>query len=163
MTFEEVRAAYAPLVSRAVAGMVSQEDRPDVEAEIWISVWAALKHFDGRSSVKTFIYPIVKRRIADYYRGKYRDGRLLVEAKKRAQEAPARTVEEGAATVMPTAAELRVLRALAGGLGNEAIARDLHLSKDTVRSHVKALYRKLKLKNRGELCISAHRFLGGES
>lgn len=163
MTFEEVRAAYAPLVSRAVAGMVSQADAPDVEAEVWVSVFTALRNFDGRSSVKTWLYPIIKRRIADHYRKKYHDGRLKLALQMQEMTAAGEPTDEPPATVMPTAGELRVLRALAGGLDNAKIGRSLFLSTETVRSHVKSLYKKLKLKNRGELCIFAHRFLGGES
>jgi len=163
MTFEEVQAEFAPLVRGAVRQAVPETDAPDVEAEVWISVLGALKHFEGRSSMKTWLFRIVERRIADYRRGKHRDRRVLLEAKKRAQEAPSPAVEERAATVMPTAGELRVLRALARGLDNAEIARSRYISRETVRSHVKALYKKLKLKNRGELCILAHRFLGGES
>ena len=163
MTFEEVQADYAPLVRAAVRQKVPETDAPDVEAEVWVSVFTALRNFDGRSLVKTFIYPIVKRRIADYYRQRYRDGKLMQEAKARVREAAAASAEaEPQATIMPTATELRVLRLLAYARANDAIAAELGVSKDTVRSHVKALYRKLKLRNRGELCIFAHRFLGGE-
>lgn len=164
MTFEEVQAEFSPLVRGAVRQRVAETDAPDVEAEVWVSVFMALRHFDGRSSVKTFIYPIVRRRIADYYRARYRNGRLLQEARARVLEVPTAPAEEDEpSTVMPTPGELRVLRALARGQGNDDIARELCLSKDTVRSHIKSLYRKLKLRNRGELVIFAHRFLGGES
>jgi len=164
MTFEEVQAAYAPLVRAAVRQGVPETDAPDVEAEVWVSIFTALKNFDGRSSVKTFLYPIVKRRIADYFRQRYRDGRLMQEAKTRVKEAAeAPAAVEPPATIMPTATELRVLRALATGRPNGEIAAELHVSPETVRSHVKSLYRKLHLRNRGELCILAHRFMGGES
>lgn len=165
MTFDEVQAELAPLVRGAVRQAVPETDAPDVEAEIWVSLFSALRHFDGRSSIRTFIYPIVKRRIADYFRRRYRDGRLLQEAKRKVSEAAGQdySAEVEAATILPTPAELRVLREMASGRPNKEIEERLYVSHDTLRSHLKSLYKKLRLRNRGELCILAHRFLGGES
>jgi PAS domain S-box-containing protein len=42
-----------------------------------------------------------------------------------------------------TQQELRMLRLVGQGLGNEDIARSTHISSSTVRSHLKSLYRKL--------------------
>lgn len=49
-----------------------------------------------------------------------------------------------------TAAELRILRLVGKGLGNEEIARELHLAASTVRTHLKHLYAKLELLSRAE-------------
>lgn len=163
MTFEEVQAEFGALVRGAVRQAVPPTDAPDVEAEVWVSVFTALRNFDGRSSVKTWLYPIIKRRIADHYRKKYHDGRLKLALQMQEMSAAGEPTDEPPATVMPTAGELRVLRALARGRGNDEIGRALFISTGTVRTHIKSLYKKLKLKNRGELCIFAHRFLGGES
>ena len=46
--------------------------------------------------------------------------------------------------------EVRVLRMVGQGLGNTAIAEKMFISTATVRSHLKNLYRKLKLKSRSE-------------
>lgn len=51
-----------------------------------------------------------------------------------------------AATLSP--AELRVLRALAGNPDTAAISAALHLSTNTVRSHLKSIYRKLGVNSR---------------
>jgi LuxR family maltose regulon positive regulatory protein len=51
---------------------------------------------------------------------------------------------------MPSAAELRVLRLLASSLSQREIADELYLSPDTVKSHVRHLYRKLGVASRGE-------------
>jgi LuxR family maltose regulon positive regulatory protein len=51
---------------------------------------------------------------------------------------------------MPSAAELRVLRLLASSLSQREIANELYLSPDTVKSHVRHLYRKLGVATRGE-------------
>jgi DNA-binding NarL/FixJ family response regulator len=56
-----------------------------------------------------------------------------------------------------TARELDVLRLLAEGLRNVAIAERLHLSPRTVDSHVSALLRKLDVGTRGEAVAAARR------
>lgn len=48
----------------------------------------------------------------------------------------------------PTAAELRVLRLLASPLSQREIAGELYLSPDTVKTHVRRLYRKLGVESR---------------
>jgi LuxR family maltose regulon positive regulatory protein len=51
---------------------------------------------------------------------------------------------------MPTLAELRVLRLLPTSLSQREIARELYLSPDTVKTHVRRLYRKLEAGSREE-------------
>jgi LuxR family maltose regulon positive regulatory protein len=46
--------------------------------------------------------------------------------------------------------ELRVLRLLAAGLSNTDIGRELVVSNNTVKTHVKSIYRKLNVKSRDE-------------
>jgi LuxR family transcriptional regulator, maltose regulon positive regulatory protein len=46
--------------------------------------------------------------------------------------------------------ELRVLRLLVAGLSNADIARELVVSNNTVKTHVKSIYRKLNVKSRDE-------------
>jgi DNA-binding CsgD family transcriptional regulator len=56
-----------------------------------------------------------------------------------------------------TTAEIRVSMLVAEGLGNPAIAARLHMSRHTVESHLKHVYRKLGISSRVEL---AARVLG---
>ena len=51
--------------------------------------------------------------------------------------------------------EWEVLDVLAGGASNDDIARELVLSPETVRSHLKNLYRKLEVRNRHEAVEAA--------
>ena len=45
-------------------------------------------------------------------------------------------------------AEKRVLKQMSWGLSNQAIAAENYLAPDTVKSHIKSIFRKLKLKSR---------------
>jgi DNA-binding NarL/FixJ family response regulator len=47
-----------------------------------------------------------------------------------------------------TLREKEILRAVTEGKGNKEIADNLHISAETVKSHVKTIYRKLKVRNR---------------
>jgi LuxR family maltose regulon positive regulatory protein len=55
----------------------------------------------------------------------------------------------------PTAAELRVLRLLASSLSQREIAGELYLSPDTVKTHIRRLYRKLGVATRGDAVMQA--------
>ena len=55
----------------------------------------------------------------------------------------------------PSDAELAVLRLLASELSAREIAKALYLSPNTVRSHTRALYRKLGVNSRAEAVARA--------
>jgi LuxR family maltose regulon positive regulatory protein len=74
--------------------------------------------------------------------------RELAEA--RALAAPEEAVQ------LPSDAELPVLRLLVSDLSASGIAAQLYLSPNTVRSHMKSLYRKLNARSRAEAVARAH-------
>jgi DNA-binding NarL/FixJ family response regulator len=53
--------------------------------------------------------------------------------------------------------ELAVLRALARGLSNKEIGRELWVTEQTVKFHLRNIYRKLELANRTEAARYAYR------
>lgn len=62
---------------------------------------------------------------------------------------------DGSASLTPQ--ELRILSLVGQGLSNEEIARHLYIEVDTVRTHLKSLYRKLGLRSRYEAIVYALR------
>jgi LuxR family maltose regulon positive regulatory protein len=58
-----------------------------------------------------------------------------------------------------TERELTVLRFLAGGLTHGEIASELALSTNTVKTHVRAVYRKLSVRSRAEAVGTARRLM----
>lgn len=53
--------------------------------------------------------------------------------------------------------ELKILHLLAEGLSNEEMSRMINLSRETIKMHLKALFRKLEVKNRTEAAVLAVR------
>ena len=65
--------------------------------------------------------------------------------------------EEGPAGTVLSARERAVLEGIASGATNAEIGRRLHLSPNTVKDNARALYRKLKVRNRAEAVRRAQR------
>jgi len=83
--------------------------------------------------------------------------RAILRAFGAVPEAPA-TAAAGALPIEPLSAqEERVLRLLAAGRSNPEIAGELFVSVNTVKGHVKSLYRKLNVRNRLEAADAARR------
>lgn len=59
-----------------------------------------------------------------------------------------------------SAAQLRVLRGVADGKLNKEIAGDMDLTEGTVKQHVSAILKKLKVNNRSQAALAAAPFLG---
>lgn len=56
-----------------------------------------------------------------------------------------------------TEQELKILHLLAEGLSNEEMSRMISLSRETIKMHLKGLFRKLEVKNRTEAAVLAVR------
>ena len=69
-TFKEVLEKHGSMIKAIVIKKIGMAtpDWEDVVGNIYLSIWTALNYFKDKSSVGTFIYPIVNCRIADYLR-----------------------------------------------------------------------------------------------
>jgi DNA-binding NarL/FixJ family response regulator len=74
-------------------------------------------------------------------------------------ETSARTANDATAPGL-TGRQMDVLRLLARGLSNKAIARELGVSEGTVKVHLLAVFRVLDVRNRTAAVLAAQRFLG---
>ncbi|MBI9043620.1 MAG: RNA polymerase sigma factor [Anaerolineaceae bacterium] len=59
---------YFPKVYSRVCSLLPYTDAEDVTQEIFLSMVRSIQTFRGDSSFSTWLYNIVKRRVADYYR-----------------------------------------------------------------------------------------------
>jgi LuxR family maltose regulon positive regulatory protein len=76
----------------------------------------------------------------------YRDA--LMQRLRSRRPAP-RTIDPGT-TVRPSSRELEILRYLATGLSNREIAAELYISLNTMKTHVRTLYRRLGVSSRSQ-------------
>jgi DNA-binding NarL/FixJ family response regulator len=81
---------------------------------------------------------------------------VVTQASRQSQLDQARTEVCGETGL--TARELEVLEAVARGLPNRAVAEELFLSDQTVKRHLRKVYRKLGVANRTEAAMTAYRF-----
>jgi DNA-binding NarL/FixJ family response regulator len=79
-------------------------------------------------------------------------GRLVVRLREVAREEAARAYELDADL---TLREVEVLRLMADGKENSAIAAELYISPNTVKNHVASILAKLKLDNRIQAAVAA--------
>jgi DNA-binding NarL/FixJ family response regulator len=126
-TFEEDEWLFDALRAGAAGYLLKDTPRADL-----------VKAIRGTIEGKTYMDPAVA-------------GRLVEQAINQATR-PASLV-----TGKLTEREIAVLRLLAGGLSNQEIARELHLSKGTVRNHVSAIFAKLEVTDRTQAALIAIR------
>jgi DNA-binding NarL/FixJ family response regulator len=69
---------------------------------------------------------------------------------------PHRTFDEGGPVL--TEREQQVLTGMASGKSNAQIGRDLYLSEDTIKTHARRLFRKLKVGDRAQAVAAGFRF-----
>jgi two-component system nitrate/nitrite response regulator NarL len=74
-------------------------------------------------------------------------------------ESPAATNGENSATVKLSTREGSILRGLVDGAPNKVIAQNLQITEATVKVHVKAILRKIRVKNRTQAAIWGARHL----
>lgn len=83
--------------------------------------------------------------------------KLSQEATERLMKMAAPADEPAKAQATLTAKELEVLRHVGSGLGNQQIAAEMNVSLSTVRTHLKAIYKKLGLASRSDAICYAMR------
>lgn len=80
--------------------------------------------------------------------------RFVVQAFRQQQAAPARPLEKRPLEPL-TPRELEIVRSIEDGLSYQLIAERHFISLDTVRNHIRSVYRKLQVNSRGELLAHA--------
>jgi len=73
----------------------------------------------------------------------------------RSDRLPGSVVTEGKSEIPLTEREYEVLRLVAKGYSNKAVARELNISLSTVKTHLRGVFRKLEVEDRAHLIIKA--------
>jgi LuxR family maltose regulon positive regulatory protein len=88
--------------------------------------------------------------------GSYRDA---LAQRLRSRTPTPRAVEDPKTPFLPSSRELEILRYLATGLSNREIAAELYISLNTMKTHVRSLYRRLGVSSRSQ-AVAAGRAQG---
>ncbi len=125
--------------------------------------WGMIHHLlvTGRVAAQAGQLPLAQELVTELATrmGQFSDGMGPMRARLNALQ---RLIAAEAGTARPaeqplTARELEVLRLLQRGLSHHDIARELYLSDNTVKTHLRAVYRKLGAHSRPEALRIAHR------
>lgn len=72
--FEKLMNSHMKIIYNFITMHVTlQEDANDILQEVMLGVWRGLSGFDKKSSFRTWIFGITRRKIADHYRRYYRN------------------------------------------------------------------------------------------
>lgn len=172
--FAYLLAVYQNPVYNLIAHLTGySSDAPDVLQDVFIKVFRGIGHFNGESSLRTWIYRIAVHEASNHRRGWWRrrvreafsldDGELFPEARlARSPVQPQtpyqaaelserqRLVQQALASVVPPYRAVLVLREIEG-LSYEEIAQMLGVSEGTVKSRLVRGRELLKRKLQGWL------------
>jgi RNA polymerase sigma-70 factor (ECF subfamily) len=161
LLLSQIKRDYGSLIRASVSKLVPPQECDDIEAVIYFSIWNAIPRFEGRSSLKNFVYPIVKRRIADFYRHRENERRLIQSLKEAARADAGKRLphsEAAKALNLLTPAELMVVARMAMGESNLEMGKALGVTPHTIRTHLKSIYKKMKIGSRYKLFLFSRRF-----
>lgn len=60
------------LLSRAIYLVSDKEEAKDIVQDVFLAAFSGYQSFKGNSSAKTWLHTILKNKVADYYRNKYK-------------------------------------------------------------------------------------------
>jgi RNA polymerase sigma-70 factor (ECF subfamily) len=147
--FIELYHLYFPKVYNRVRSKVPPQYVEDVTQEIFIAVIRSLEQFEQRSRFGTWLYTIVNRQIADFYRQRYRtndrsllnlDGLETMTGEPESSESQSddRVIIQNALIHLPEHYQEVILQRFADGLTFAEIAEQRQQSLEAVKS----LYRR---------------------
>ena len=72
--FHETHERFSSIIrGRLYKTIDNREDADQVFQDVFFTFWVSLKNFKGKSKPSTFLYSIMKYKIVDYIRKKYRE------------------------------------------------------------------------------------------
>lgn len=141
-------------VHKALGGSPATDD---VMSEVHFAVFLSMKQLGADwNPPRSFLYAVIRNKINDFLRQKYRDRNGFEELKRRQAEQAGQREEVLARLHTLSHSEFRVFRRLGLGLTNQEIAENLHISILTVRSHMKKIHAKCGVKERTRLALTAY-------
>ncbi|MGA2363582.1 MAG: sigma-70 family RNA polymerase sigma factor [Candidatus Aminicenantales bacterium] len=155
---EEIVKNYGALIKGAVYKSLGGDPcSDDILSEVYFAILLTLRKLGaGWTPPRSFIYAVIRNKVNDFLRQKYGEKDRIDEIKKHlADERPQR--EEVISKIHSLShCEFQVFRLLGQGMTNEEMAQSLHVSLETIRSHIKRIYAKCGFRDRAKLALIAH-------
>ncbi len=156
--FETLLNRYLKIIYNYTASRISSdEDRKDIVQETMLSVWTAIKSFDGNSTFRTWVLGITRRKIADFYRLSYRTPSVSITdfedtliADDDYDAVLDKTVTDSALPVLNEAEKELVFLVFGAELSYGEISELTGLPVGTIKSRMSAVKAKLRKKIEGE-------------
>jgi RNA polymerase sigma factor (sigma-70 family) len=154
---EEIVRNYGAQIRGAVhKSMGGEPCSEDILSEVYFAIFLNLRKYGtGWTPPRSFIYGIIKNKVNDFLRQKYRERDRIDEIKKHVAEQVLQREEAASKIHSLSRSEFQVFRLLGEGMTNEEMAQVLHVSLETIRSHLKKIYAKCGLRDRCKLTLSA--------
>jgi len=162
--FELIRRRYGSEIRAGVRQALGGEtDAEDVIIDCELALFTALRDSPGRQPPRSLIYRIIKNKVADYLRQKIKQRQVIAEVERAIREHQSQRASHDLTLGLTlTSAETRVLKLLGVGLSNAEMAQRLSVSKNTIRSHLKKIYRSLGCHDRLKVAIWAFSLSSGK-
>ena len=155
---EEIVRNYGGLIKGAIyKSMGGDPCSDDILSEVYFAIFLNLRKFGaGWAPPRSFFYAVIRNKVNDFLRRKYREKNRMDEIQKHAADQALQREEVVSKIHSLSHCEFQVFRLLGQGMTNEELAVSLHVSLATIRSHLKKIYAKCGLRDRGKLTLVAH-------
>ena len=156
---EHIIEEEAQRVKPMVYAKVNYPDAEDVMQDIRLAFFVSFPRFNGDSKLSTYAYSIAIKKVMDYFREKYkhRHAQMLAEVIRKRPGEVEGNAPPGWGFYTLSKSEKAILRLVGQGMSNNEIAETLYITTNTVRCHMKNLYRKLQYRNRVKLALFSYR------
>ena len=148
---ETLRRIHAARTGTRVIVFTAAMAEPDIQYALLYGAWGVVLKHTGTDVLPQCIRQVMK--------GEHWIGVESVNALIGGIRAPA-----GGGSLSLTPREVDIVRRVARGAGNKDIARELKMGEQTVKNHLRRIFRKLNVANRVELALLAvEQQIGGEA
>jgi RNA polymerase sigma factor (sigma-70 family) len=155
---EKIMRENGPMISSAIYKISRGEPYgDDILSEVYFAIFLTLRKLGvGWTPPKSFIFAVIRNKVNDFLRQKYKDKDGMEEVKKHLNDQASQKEEVVAKINCLTHSEFQVFRLLGLGMTNTELAQSLHVSPETIKSHIKKIHAKCGVRDRGKLTLMAY-------
>jgi len=155
---EKIMREHGPMIKSAIHKISRGEPYgDDILSEVYFAVFLTLQKSGADwTPTKSFIFTIIRNKVNDFLRQKYKDKNGLEVMKQHLNDQTSQKEEVMAKVNCLTHCEYQVFRLLGLGMTNTEMAQSLNVCSETIKSHIKKIYSKCGVRDRGKLTLIAY-------